>query len=71
LLLAAGFIAALLYAPVWVVAAIVTIILGLAAVEFYDKVAEKGYRPAAVTGHRGAAWRPRSPRTGSVTARCH
>ena len=26
------------------------VILGLAAVEFYDKVSEKGYRPAVVPG---------------------
>jgi phosphatidate cytidylyltransferase len=32
------------------VLAFVTIALGLAAVEFYDKVAEKGYRPAVVPG---------------------
>ena len=49
LLLAAMFIAALMWKP-WSVAAIVTAILGLGAVEFYDKVAEKGYRPAVVPG---------------------
>jgi phosphatidate cytidylyltransferase len=49
MLLAAVFIGALMYRP-WAAAAIVTVVLGLAAVEFYDKVAEKGYRPAAVTG---------------------
>lgn len=49
LLLAAAFLAALMWKP-WAAAAMITIILGLAAVEFYDKVAEKGYRPAAVTG---------------------
>jgi phosphatidate cytidylyltransferase len=49
LLLAAAFIGALIWRP-WAVAVIVTLILGLAAVEFYDKVAEKGYRPAVVPG---------------------
>ncbi|MDJ0768597.1 MAG: phosphatidate cytidylyltransferase [Ilumatobacter sp.] len=49
LLLAAAFIAALMYRP-WAAAAFITIILGLAAVEFYDKVAERGYRPAVVPG---------------------
>jgi phosphatidate cytidylyltransferase len=49
LLLAAAFIAALMWKPVGVVA-VVTVILGLAAVEFYDKVSEKGYRPAVIPG---------------------
>jgi phosphatidate cytidylyltransferase len=47
--LAAAFIAALMYKPV-AAAAMIVVILGLAAVEFYDKVAEKGYRPAVVPG---------------------
>jgi phosphatidate cytidylyltransferase len=49
LLLAAVFLAALMYEP-WAVAVLVTLILGLAAVEFYDKVSEKGYRPAVIPG---------------------
>jgi phosphatidate cytidylyltransferase len=49
LLLAAVFLAAVMYRP-WAAAAVVTLILGLAAVEFYDKVAEKGYRPAVFPG---------------------
>ena len=49
LLLAAVFLAALMYEP-WAVAVLVTLILGLAAVEFYDKVSEKGYRPAIIPG---------------------
>lgn len=49
LLLGAAFIAALMWKPVGVVA-VVTVILGLAAVEFYDKVSEKGYRPAVIPG---------------------
>jgi phosphatidate cytidylyltransferase len=49
LVLAGAFIAALMYRPV-AAAALVVVILGLAAVEFYDKVAEKGYRPAVVPG---------------------
>ncbi|MCB0967838.1 MAG: phosphatidate cytidylyltransferase [Ilumatobacter sp.] len=49
LVLAAAFIAALMFDP-RAAAALIVIILGLAAVEFYDKVAEKGYRPAVVPG---------------------
>ncbi len=49
LLLAAVFIGALLWRPVAVLAVIVAVV-GLGAVEFYDKVAEKGYRPAVVPG---------------------
>ena len=49
LLIAAVFLGALMYSPV-ATAALITIVLGLAAVEFYDKVAEKGYRPAVVPG---------------------
>ncbi len=49
LVLAAVFIGALMWRPVAVVA-LVVVILGLAAVEFYDKVSEKGYRPAVVPG---------------------
>ena len=49
ILIAAAFIAALRWRPV-AVAALITLVLGLAAVEFYDKVAEKGYRPAVVPG---------------------
>ena len=47
--LAGAFTAALMYRPV-AAAALVVVVLGLAAVEFYDKVAEKGYRPAVVPG---------------------
>lgn len=49
IVLAGAFVAALMYKPV-AAAALVVVILGLAAVEFYDKVAEKGYRPAVVPG---------------------
>ena len=49
LLLAAAFTGALMFRP-WAAAAMITLILGLAAVEFYDKVAEKGYRPAVFPG---------------------
>ncbi len=49
LVLAAVFIAALLWREV-AVCALVVVILGLASVEFYDKVSEKGYRPAVVPG---------------------
>jgi phosphatidate cytidylyltransferase len=49
LLLAAVFVAALMWDPRAVVA-IIVLAVGLAAVEFYDKVSEKGYRPAIVPG---------------------
>lgn len=49
LIIAAAFIGALLFEP-WAVLAIVVAVLGLAAVEFFDKVTEKGYRPATVAG---------------------
>ena len=49
LLIAAAFTAAFLWRPVAVIV-LVTIVLGLAAVEFYDKVTEKGYRPAVIPG---------------------
>jgi phosphatidate cytidylyltransferase len=48
-LIAALFIVAMMWRPAAVVA-LVTIVLGLAAVEFYDKVTEKGYRPAVIPG---------------------
>ena len=49
LLLAAVFIGALMFDP-RAAAAVIVIVLGLAAVEFYDKVTEKGYRPAIFPG---------------------
>jgi phosphatidate cytidylyltransferase len=49
LLLAAAFIGALVWRPAAVMIFIVAA-LGLAAVEFFDKVTEKGYRPATVAG---------------------
>ncbi len=49
LIIAAAFIGALLIGP-WAALAIVVAVLGLAAVEFFDKVTEKGYRPATVAG---------------------
>jgi phosphatidate cytidylyltransferase len=48
-LIAAVFVAALLWRPLGVIA-MITVILALAAVEFYDRVTEKGYRPAVVPG---------------------
>lgn len=47
--IAAIFIGAVLWRPVAVLAVIVAVV-GLAAVEFYDKVSEKGYRPAIIPG---------------------
>jgi|GEM_PF-99215 len=49
LLIAAAFIGALMWRPVAVLA-LVVLICGLAAVEFFEKVTEKGYRPATVIG---------------------
>ena len=48
-LIAAVFVAALLWRPLGVIA-MVTVIIALAAIEFYDRVTEKGYRPAVVPG---------------------
>jgi phosphatidate cytidylyltransferase len=48
-LIAAVFIGAVLWRP-FAVLAVIVVIVGLAAVEFYDKVTEKGYRPAVVPG---------------------
>jgi len=49
LAIAAVFILALKYRP-WAVAAIVVVVLGLGAVEYFDRVREKGYQPAFVPG---------------------
>ncbi len=49
ILLVAIFLGTLVYRP-WAVLVLVAVVLGLAAVEFYDKVTEKGYRPAVVPG---------------------
>lgn len=49
LLIAAAFIGALMWRPVAVLA-LVVLICGLAAIEFFEKVTEKGYRPATVIG---------------------
>jgi phosphatidate cytidylyltransferase len=49
LIIAAAFIGALLFRP-WAVLIIIVAVVGLAAVEFFDKVGEKGYRPATVAG---------------------
>jgi phosphatidate cytidylyltransferase len=47
--MAAAFIAALMWKPVAVLA-IVVLVTGLAAVEYFEKVTEKGYNPTTVTG---------------------
>lgn len=49
MLLAAAFIGALMWQPVAVLA-IVVLVCGLASIEFFDKVTEKGYRPASIIG---------------------
>jgi phosphatidate cytidylyltransferase len=57
LLMAAVFTATLMWRPVAVLV-LVMALLGLAAVEFYSKVAEKGYRPAVVPGLLAAVLAP-------------
>jgi phosphatidate cytidylyltransferase len=47
--IAVVFLAALRWRP-WAAAVIVVLVLGLAAVEYFDKVREKGYQPAFVPG---------------------
>jgi phosphatidate cytidylyltransferase len=47
--IAAVFIGAIKYQP-WAVAVLVVLVLGLAAVEYFDRVREKGYQPAFVPG---------------------
>lgn len=47
--IAVVFVAALKYKP-WAVAVIIVLIIGLAAVEYFDRVREKGYMPAFVPG---------------------
>ena len=49
LFIAAAFIGALLWKPVAVLA-IVVLVCGLASIEFFDKVTERGYRPATIVG---------------------
>ena len=49
LILAAVFVAALVVSPKLVLAVVVAV-LGLGAVEYFDKVSEKGYRPATIVG---------------------
>ena len=57
LLIAAAFIVTVLWRPAAVVA-LVAVVVGLAAVEFFDKVTEKGYRPATVIGIAACAAAP-------------
>lgn len=57
LLLAAVFLAALMYKP-WTLAVLICIVIGLGGVEFYDKVSEKGYRPAVIPGIVGCVATP-------------
>ncbi|MFM2182693.1 MAG: putative phosphatidate cytidylyltransferase [Actinomycetota bacterium] len=47
--IAAVFLAALKFSP-WAVAVIVVVVLGLGAVEFFDRVADRGYLPAKAPG---------------------
>ena len=47
--IAAVFLAALKFSP-WAVAVMVVVVLGLGAVEFFDRVADRGYLPAKAPG---------------------
>ncbi len=49
LVLAAIFVGAVKFKP-WAVAAVVVVVLGLAAIEYFDRVREKGYEPAYIPG---------------------
>ena len=49
LVLAAIFVGAVKFKP-WAVAAIVVVVLALAAIEYFDRVREKGYEPAYIPG---------------------
>jgi phosphatidate cytidylyltransferase len=57
LLMAAVFTATVMWRPVATLV-LVSVLLGLAAVEFYNKVAEKGYRPSVVPGLLAAVLAP-------------
>ena len=57
LIIAAAFIAALLWKPVAVLA-IVVLVCGLGAVEYFDRVSERGYQPANVVGIVGCLAAP-------------
>jgi phosphatidate cytidylyltransferase len=57
LLMAAVFTATVMWRPVATVV-LVMILLGLAAVEFYNKVSEKGYRPSVIPGLLAAVLAP-------------
>jgi phosphatidate cytidylyltransferase len=56
--MAAVFLAVLMFAPLEVLVAVVALIIGLAAVEYFDTVTEKGYRPANVAGIAACALAP-------------
>ena len=49
LLIAAAFVITVVVSPKLVLAMVV-VVIGLAAVEYFDKVSEKGYRPASIAG---------------------
>ncbi|MCE9621409.1 MAG: phosphatidate cytidylyltransferase [Actinomycetia bacterium] len=49
LVLAAVFVGAVKFKP-WAVAAIVVVVLAMAAIEYFDRVREKGYEPAYIPG---------------------
>lgn len=57
LLIAAAFIGAILWKPVAVLA-IVVLVCGLAAVEYFDKVTERGYSPSLIIGIAAAIAAP-------------
>jgi phosphatidate cytidylyltransferase len=57
LLLAAAFVGAILWEP-WAVLVVIVAVVGLASIEFFEKVSEKGYHPATVVGIVGCTAAP-------------
>ena len=66
--LAAVFIVLVKFTGSTGVMALVVAVLGLGAIEFYEKTQERGYRPATVTGRRRRRRSSRWPRTGRASA---
>lgn len=56
--MAAIFLVVIRFAPVWAALALVTVVIGLASVEYFDKVTEKGYRPANIAGILACVFSP-------------
>jgi len=50
LALGALFVALVVFGPAWMTMAFAVLVVGLGAVEFFDKTTERGYQPAAIIG---------------------